>query len=190
MTTTTEQRNLAADRFEAEVKEAEARLKVLQAQAEARDAKRDMDEISGLAAAKERVKKELTAMKRQASADYATAKRAVEQNLATLQADIKRISDRYTAWDAARERQFYARLDEADARLKAWNAQIQEKRAEHGMKRENELAKLEENIALARARAAEARREKYTAKAQAALEEAAQHFDQAYAAAAKRYGPA
>ncbi len=54
----------------------------------------------------------------------------------------------------------------------------------------DDLAKLEAKIALARAQAAEARREKYTAKAQAALEEAAQRFDQAYEAAAKRYGAA
>jgi hypothetical protein len=190
MTTTKEQKDLAAERFEAEVKEAEARLKVLQAQAEARDAKRDMDEISGLAAAKERVKKDVAAMKRQASADYAAAKRSVEQSLAALQADLKRVSDRYVAWDAARERQFYARLDEADAKVKVWKAQIEQLRAEHGMKRDDELAKLEEKIALARARAAEARNERYTARAQAALEEAAQRFDQAYEAAAKRYGTA
>jgi hypothetical protein len=190
MTITKEQKDLLAERFEAQVKEAEARLKVLQAQAEARDAGRDMDEISGLAAAKERVKQEVSSMKRQASADYASAKRTIEQGITALQADIARVSQRYNAWDAARERQFYARLDEADARLKVWKAQVDRKRAEQGMKREDDLAKLEEKIALARARAADARREKYTAKAQAALEEAAQHFDQAYEAAAKRYGAA
>jgi len=190
MTITKEQKDLAAERFEAQVKEAEGRLKLLKAQAEARDAGKDMDEISGLAAAKERVKQDVAAMKREASADYASAKHAIEESLASLQSDIARVSVRYAAWDAARERQFYARLDEADARIKVWKAQADRKRAEQGMKREDDLAKLEEKIALARAQAAEARREKYTAKAQAALEEAAQRFDQAYEAAAKRYGAA
>jgi hypothetical protein len=190
MTTIKEQKNLVAERFEAEVREAESRLKVLQAQAEARQAKRDMDEISGLATAKERVKRDVAAMKRQASDDYAAAQGAVEQGLATLQADITRLNQRYASWDAARERQFYARLDEADAKLKVWEAKTDRKLAEHGMKRDDELARLEEKIALARTRAAAARHEKYTAKAQAALEEAAQYFDQAYEAAAKRYGPA
>jgi hypothetical protein len=55
------------------------------------------------------------------------------------------------------------------------------------MRRRDALATLQESIALTRASAAEARHEKYSAKAQAALEKAAQHFDQAYEAAAKRH---
>jgi phage shock protein A len=57
MTTQAEkQKDLAADKLEADVREAEARLKVLEARAKAREAKKDMDEISGLTAAKERVR--------------------------------------------------------------------------------------------------------------------------------------
>lgn len=182
------EKDLAAQKLEAEVREAEARLKLLQAQTEARRAKEDMDQISGLTAAKERVKQQIAEMKRQAGENYAARKREAEEGIKTIKADLQRISERYTAWDAARERQFYARLDEADAKLKVWKARAQQKGARHEMKRHDDVATLEEQIALARARAAEASHEKHSAKADAALEEAAYHFDQAYEAAAKRYG--
>jgi hypothetical protein len=181
------EKNLAAEKLEAEIREAEARLKVLQAQTEARRAKEDMDQISGLTIAKERVKKQVAEMKRQAGEDYAASKREAEEGIKTIKSDLQRISQRYTAWDTARERNFNARLDEADARLKVWKAQAQQKLAKNEMKRNDELATLEEKIALARARAAEARQERYTANAQVALEDAAYHFGQAYEAAAKRY---
>jgi len=96
------------------------------------------------------------------------------------------VSDRYTAWDAAREREFNARLDEAEAQLKVWKAKADQKRAQQAIKHNDALATLEENIALARARSAEAKHQKYTAKAQEALDDAARHFDQAYDAASKR----
>ena len=182
------EKDLLAARFDAEVREADARLKVLQTQAEARKARADMDEISGLAAAKERVKKEIADLKQKAAADYASAKSAVEKEIKDLQADIERVNERYTAWDAARERELNARLDEADAKLEVWKAKADQKRSEHAMKRNDELATLEERIALARARAAEANHERYTAKAQQALDDAARHFVQAYDAATKRYG--
>ncbi len=109
---TPRENDLVTAKFEAEVREADARLKVLQAQAEAGKAKADMDEISGLAAAKERVKKNIADLKQQAAADYAATKREVEKEIKDLQADIQRVNERFTTWDSARERQFYARLDE------------------------------------------------------------------------------
>jgi hypothetical protein len=190
MTTPQTQRenDLVTARFEAEVREAGARLQVLQSQAEARKATADMDEISGLAAARERVKKNVADLKQQAAADYAATKREVEKEIRDLQADIQRVNERFNAWDSARERQFYARLDEADARLEVWKAQLDQKRADQAMKRHDDLAALEEKIALARARAAAAKNANYSAKARTALEESERYFDQAYDAAMKRYG--
>jgi len=182
------ERELLATRFDAEVREAGARLTVLQAQAEARKARADMDEISGLAAARERVKKEVADLKQKAAADYVAAKNIVEKEIKDLQADIQRVNERYTTWDAARERELNARLDEADAKLEIWKAKVDQSRSQHAMKRNDDLATLEEKIALARARAAEAKHAKYTAKAQQALDDAAGHFVQAYDAAAKRFG--
>ena len=179
--------DLAAAKLEAEVREADATLKALQAQAEARQARGDMDEISGLAAAKDRVKKNVAKLKQQAASDYAATKQAVEKEVRDLQADIQRVTERYSAWDAARERQFNAQLDEAEAKLELWKAQADQKRAERGMKRNDDLATLEQKIELARARAADAKHQRYTAKAQEALEDAARHFNQAYDAATRRY---
>jgi len=190
MTTPHTQRenDLVTAKLEAQVREVDASLTVLQAQAEARKARADMDEISGLAAAKERVKKNIADLKRQAAADYAATKREVEKEIKDLQADIQRVNERYTAWDSARERQFYARLDEAQARLKVWKAQADQKRTAVAMKGHDDLAALEEKIALARAQAAAAKNDQYSAKARAALEESERYFDQAYDAAVKRYG--
>jgi len=184
---TTSQAELAAEKLDAEFREAEAKLQVLQAKAEAKKAKADMDEISGLSAAKDRVKKNIADLKQRASANYAEARKSAEHDLKDLQAKIQRVSDRYGAWDEARERRFDARLDEAEARAKAWKARTDQKRAEQSMQFQNDVATLEEKIASAKARAAEARRDKYTAKAQEALNDAERNFERALEAAKKRY---
>jgi uncharacterized protein YfcZ (UPF0381/DUF406 family) len=181
------ERDLITAKFDAELREADARLNVLQARAEGSKAKTDMDEISGLAAARDRVKKNLADLKQEAAADYAATKREVEKEIRQLQDGIQRVNERVVAWDAARERQFYARLDEADAKLELWKAQADQKRADVAMKVHDDIATLEEKIALARARSATAKNERYSAKSLTALEEAERYFIQAYAAAAKRY---
>jgi hypothetical protein len=180
-------KDLITAKFEAEVREVDASRRVLQAQAEAKKANADMDEISGLADARERVKKNLADLKQEAAADYATTKREVENEIRELQAGIERVNERFTAWDAARERQFYARLDEADARLEVWKAQADQKRADVAMKFHDNLATLEETILRARACAAAAKNERYSAKSRKALDEAERYFVQAYDAAARRY---
>ena len=186
-TSATKERDLAAQRFEAEVKEAEAKLKMMQAQAEARKARAEMDEISGLTATKEQVKKDIAKFKERTTADYSIAKGALQEEVKRFQADISRVADKYTTWDSARERRFYARLDEAEARLKVWKAKADQKRLDASVKGHDDLATLEEQIALARARAAAASSEKHSAAAQAAFEDSVRHFDEAYDAAAKRY---
>ena len=183
-----QENDLLAEKFEAEVREADARLQVLKAQAEARKAKVDMDEISGLATAKERVSKNIADLKQKAATDRAATKQQVEKSVEELKAGIERVNERYSAWDTARERRFYARLDEADAKLAAWKARGDQKIAKAEMNQLDDFATLEERIALARARAAQAASEKYSAKALTALDESVRYFDEAYDAAAKRYG--
>ena len=194
MTTPQTQQTTNFSAFDAQVQEADARLKVLKAQAEAKKAKADMDEISGLNAAKEQVKKDIAQAKKFAADDYAQTKKDFEQakknadrGLKDLQIKIDRVSERYAAWDDARERLFNARLDEADAKMKIWKARADKDRAQDARDAKAALATLEEKVAIARASAAEARREHYNAKSQQALEDAARYFDQAYVAAAKRY---
>ena len=178
---------LVAEKLDAEFREAEAKLQAVKAKAESRKAKADMDEISGLTAFKDRVKKEITDLQQRAAKDQASARKAAEQGLRELQAKIQRVNDRYEAWDEARERRFNARLDEADARVRIWKAKADQKRVELKVKHHDDLASLEEKIATARAVAAEARRERYTEKAQNALNDAERFFEQAYEAAESRY---
>lgn len=194
MTTPQTQQTTNFSSYDAQVQEVDARLKVLKAQAEAKKAKADMDEISGLTAAKEQVKRDIAQAKKFAADDYAqtkkdfaNAKASADRGLKDLQARIDRVSERYSAWDEARERRFNAKLDEADAKMKIWKLQADKDRAQDKRDAKAALATLEEKVAFARASAAEARREHYTAKSQQALEEAAHHFDEAYVAAAKRY---
>ena len=190
----TQQTDFNAEMYEAQVREADARLKALKAQAEAKKAKADMDEISGLTAAKDQVKQDISQLKKFAAADVAATRKDFEQvkknadrGLKDLQAKIDRASDRYSAWDDARERRFNARLDEADAKVKAWKATADQQRVHDARETRDALATLGQKVALARASAAEARRDHYNAKSQQALDDAARYFDQAYDAAAKRY---
>src|SRR4029078_2243261 len=125
-----------AEMYEAQVREADSRLKALKAQAEAKQARADMDEISGLTAAEEQLKSDIAEMKRFATADLAATKKDFEQvktsadrRLKDIHAKIERASDRYSAWDDARERRFNARLDEADAKVNAWKAMVDQQRA-------------------------------------------------------------
>jgi hypothetical protein len=192
--TTQQTTNFSPETYDAQIREADARLKVLKAQAEAKKAKADMDEISGLTTAKEQVKKDIAQAKKFAAEDYAATKKDFEQakknadrGLKDLQAKIDLVSERYSAWDEARERRFNARLDEADAKMKIWKAAADKDRAQDARDAKAALATLEEKAALARVSAAEARREHYNAKSQQALEDAARYFDQAYDAAVKRY---
>ena len=194
MTTQQTQQTTNFSTFDTQVQEADARLKILKAQAEAKKARADMDEISGLTAAKEQVKRDIAQAKKFAADDYAQTKQDFQQaktkadrGLKDLQTRIDRVSERYAAWDDARERHFNARLDEADAKMKVWKIQADKDRAQDQRDAKAALATLEEKVAIARVSAAEARREHYNAKSQQALEDAARYFDQAYDAAAKRY---
>lgn len=194
MTTPQPQQTTNFSAFDAQVQEADARLKVLKAQAEAKKARADMDEISGLTAAKEQVKRDIAQAKKFAADDYAQTKQDFEQakknadrGLKDLQTRIDRVSERYLAWDEARERLLNARLDEADAKMKIWKVAADKERTQDQRDAKAALATLEEKVAIARLSAAEARREHYNAKSQQALEDAARYFDQAYDAAAKRY---
>ena len=191
-TTQTQQTNFSA--IDAQFEEVDARLKVLKAQAEARKAKADMDEISGIAVAREQVKRDIAQAKQFAADDYSQTKKDFQQaknnadrGLKDLQTRIDRVSERYSAWDEARGRLFNARLDEADAKMKIWKATAAKDRAQDSRDARAALATLEERVALARASAAQARAEHYDAKSQQSLDAAARHFDEAFVAAAKRY---
>lgn len=179
--------DLAFEKLEAEARETEARLKALEADAKVRQARADMDEISGLTALQARVNSQIAGLKHAAAQDYAQTQADLKGSIEKLQAAIKRLNARLAAWDEAADRHLNAQLDKAEAKFALWKAQADQRKAGRGMKRRDELAALQETIALARARSAEAKHEKYSAKSQAALHEAALRFNQAFDIASARY---
>lgn len=180
--------NPVADKMDAEFRELDARLDKMEAQAKAREAKDEMDEISGLRATRDKAKQKLADFKLDASANAEYARTVAQTDLKDLEVGIDKVRDRYHAWDDARERRLYAELDEAEAQLRVWKAKADSKRADHTMSRQDDLAKLEESVALTRASAAAYKYARHDRKAQDALEDAARHFDKAYDSATKTYG--
>ena len=192
--TSPEGRDYAAEKYDAQLREADASLNELRAKAEKRRAQADMDEISGLTAAKEQVRKDIADFKKFAAADYAqtkqdaqTIQRAIDRRVKDLQTRIERANERYSAWDEARERRFNARLDQADAKVQVWKAQADQARADDARDARNLVATVQQQTALARARAADARADRYSEKSRQALEDAARNFDKAYDAAVTRF---
>src|SRR6476620_11617418 len=103
-----------AARLQAQMRAADARLDQLEAAARARNARAEMDEISGLRARRDRVR-QLVADAKQGMRDDADAlRRQVDADWAESRLSVAEVYSRYSAWDAARERAFNARLDQAD----------------------------------------------------------------------------
>ncbi len=180
-------RNLVAERLDAEFRETEARLEVLEAEAHARKASEDMEEIAGLKATRDRIRDLIAAIREETAENLAAARREAETMLHELEAGIERIGDRFAAWGAARERWFHASLEEAEAKVKQWKTRADRRPAGDGRPPHDELAALQERIAVARDRLAEWQRARHTRKAQDALEEAARQFEEAFDLASIRY---
>ena len=142
--------NLTDQKLDAELREADARLSMLQSQASARHAKDEMDEITGLSAARDRAGQKLADLKRQGSQSLDSARRDVSGALHDLQVRIEIASDRYSAWDAARERRFNARVAEAEAQVKVWDAQTDAHQAKGEIQYRNEVAMLKQRIEVAK----------------------------------------
>lgn len=180
-------KDLVTEKLDAQLRETEAQLDVLQAQAEARKAKEEMDELSGLRAKREHAKQKLADMKQKAPENLATRRREAQSALNEFQAGVKRMSKNFVWFDEAAQRRLDAQVQAAEAKLRVWKAHAEVKHAEHAMKRHDALVTLEESIALTRARDAERRLAAHSQKAAEALVEAAHQLDKAYDTAAKLY---
>lgn len=181
--------DLSQQKFDAQIRRADAQLDVLQAQARARKARAEMDEISGLREARDRARARLADIKQRTAEEIEAAKRTIASEINELEVAIARVRDRYAEWDDVRERRFNARLDQADAKLRLWKASVAKAVADIEIAEHDVLAKLSERAALARARLADWQRDRRDRKARQALENAAQNFDAAYDEAAKLYEP-
>ncbi|HEX6748316.1 MAG TPA: hypothetical protein VF092_13550 [Longimicrobium sp.] len=104
-----------ADRLDAQMRAADAQLDELEAGARARDAQTEMDEISGLRERRDRVRQQVADARREAQDDSEVLRSRVDQDWSAFRRSVADAHNRYTDWDAARERRFYARLDQADA---------------------------------------------------------------------------
>jgi hypothetical protein len=107
-----------ADRLEAQMRVADARLDQMEAQARARNAKAEMDEVSGLRARRDKIQQLVAAAKKEAGDDWQAFQSRVQANWADFRRDVAERNNRFNAWDDARERRFVAHLDEAEGALR------------------------------------------------------------------------
>jgi hypothetical protein len=107
-----------ADRLEAQMRVADARLDQMEAQARARNAKAEMDEVSGLRARRDKIQQLVAAAKKEAGDDWQAFQSRVQANWADFRRDVAERNNRFNAWDDARERRFAAHLDEAEGALR------------------------------------------------------------------------
>ena len=103
-----------ADRLQARLRVADARLDELKASAQAKHAQSDMDKIAALQVQRDRVRQRLDEMRRASSDDVENDWRNFQRSLAD--------AGSAAAWDRAREQRFNAHLDEVDAALRGQRA--------------------------------------------------------------------
>lgn len=106
------------ERLQAQMRTADARLDELEAAARARNARAEMDEISGLRAQRDRVREHLTDARKKASDDWHAVRVEVETEWTGLRRSIADAHNKFAAWDSAREQRLDAHLDQADAALR------------------------------------------------------------------------
>ena len=178
---------LVTRKLEAEFRAAEAKMDAMEADARARKAREQMEAVAGVQALRDDARQRVAELKARTAADLAEAKRAAEGAVLKFQQEIERVAKRFATWDHARSAHLKARLDGAEARVRAWKATAQAARTGEEIREHDALATLEEQIAIARARAAEWNQTRHEQRAAEAARDAARHFDEAYAAAEKRY---
>jgi hypothetical protein len=139
-----------AAQLEAGVRAAAARLDELEASAKARNARAEMDEISGLREYRDRLRQHVADAKQVARADFESMQRRVSTELRAFREAIADVRSRYSEWDASREKLFNARLDQADAVLRRSTAEAAGAVAGVRMKIDEARDDLQRRIALAR----------------------------------------
>ena len=110
-----------ADRLQARLRIADARLDELKASAQANNAQADMDKIAALQDQRDRVRQRLDEMRRASSDDVGTVQRDIENDWRNFQRSLADAGSA-AAWDSAREQRFNAHLDEVDAALRGQRA--------------------------------------------------------------------
>jgi len=112
-----------ADRLQAQMRTVDARLSEMEAAARARNARAEMDEISGLRAQRDRVSQHVADARKKMRDDWEAVRREVDAEWTGFRRSVNDAHTKYTAWDSAREQRFNAHLDQADAALRRSAAQ-------------------------------------------------------------------
>jgi hypothetical protein len=107
-----------AARLDAQIRTADARLDQMEAQARARKARAEMDEISGLRARRDKIRQQVATAKSDLRDDWEAVRSRVDTDWTEFRRSVFESYNRFTAWDDARERRFIAHLDEAEAALR------------------------------------------------------------------------
>jgi hypothetical protein len=106
------------DEINAYIREADARLEFLEAQARAQAATGEVRDLSDLRERRERLRQKLSAAGERGKGAWEDFREGVEREWQDFRGAIDDVNRKYSAWDAARERRFAARLDEAQALLR------------------------------------------------------------------------
>jgi len=175
-----------AARLQAQMRVADARLDQLEAQARARNAQTEMDEVSGLRARRDKLRQQVEAAKKELSGDWDAVRGRVGSNWTDFRRDVTATHNRFTAWDTVRERRFIAHLDEAESALRGYTAKDAEAAADVRVEASEAHDELRDKVAAARQRL-DAWRERQTDEARVkALDEMELELEEA----ANRYASA
>jgi hypothetical protein len=182
--------------LEAQMRVADARLDQMEAQARAKHARAEMDEISGLRARRDQIRQQVEASRKELGDDWEALRRRVDANWGDFRRDVAERHSRFFAWDDARELVFIAHLDEAEAALRESAARDAEAAADAGAGLAEAQQELRDKAATAR-RDYDAWREQRKdqklqqklANAELELEEASNRYAAALEGASQRTTP-
>jgi len=107
-----------AAKMDAQLRAADARLDQMEAQARARNAKGEMDEISGLRARRDEIQRQVASAKKATKDTWDTTRRRLDDSWTDFRRDVADRHSRAVAWDDEREVRFVAHVDEAEAALR------------------------------------------------------------------------
>jgi hypothetical protein len=108
------------------------------------------------------------------------ARQSMLQSEGTARQAREDMADSDDAWDAARERWFHARMGEAEAQIKMWDAQMDAHQADGRKQYDSEVAALKARVDAAKSTYKEWKA-RQDAKTQRALAKASRQLDTAYA---------
>jgi hypothetical protein len=110
-----------ADRLQARLRAADARLDELESSARAKNAQADMDKIAALKVQRDRVRSRLDETRRRSPDDVGSVQSDIDNDWRAFQRSLADAGSA-AAWDQAREQRFNAHLDEVDAALRGQRA--------------------------------------------------------------------